>query len=277
MSAAASEAPLKALVKEVEHLLSSLDPNVITGDKAHPVKMLWNQVGVSTYLVFFLLAALITLFVVFWGKKHMAPVPKGRAINAFELVVEFARSSLVDGVIHKDAAKYAPTILTFFFFILVNNLLGLIPGCKPGTGTISGTAALAIIVFIYFTFLGLKEKGGLGYLAGLVPHGLPKWVVPFVWLVEFVSMLMKPITHALRLFANMYAGHIIMGIFAILTQLFIVAPFAGQSWANALASPVWFLLLIVMYCMEFVVAAIQAYVFALLAAVYINQAISDGH
>ena len=277
MSAAASEAPLKALVKEVEHLLSSLDPNVITGDKAHPVKMLWNQVGVSTYLVFFLLAALITLFVVFWGKKHMAPVPKGRAINAFEMVVEFARSSLVDGVIHKDASKYAPTILTFFFFILVNNLLGLIPGCKPGTGTISGTAALAIIVFIYFTFLGLKEKGGIGYLAGLVPHGLPKWVVPFVWLVEFVSMLMKPITHALRLFANMYAGHIIMGIFAILTQLFVVAPFVGQSWANALASPVWFLLLIVMYCMEFVVAAIQAYVFALLAAVYINQAISDGH
>lgn len=277
MSAPASEAPLKALVGHVEHLLKSLDPNAITGDKMAPMKMAWNEVSISTYFFFFLIAALITLFIVFWGKKHMARVPKGRAINAFEMVVEFARSNLVDGVIHKNASKYAPTILTFFFFILVNNLLGLVPGCKPGTGTIAGTAALSIIVFVYFTFLGLKDKGGLGYFKSLVPHGLPAWVVPFIWVIEFVSMLMKPITHALRLFANMYAGHIIMGIFAILTQLFVVAPFTGQSWVNALASPVWFLLLVAMYCLEFVVALIQAYVFALLAAVYIDTATSEGH
>lgn len=277
MSAAATEAPLVRLVEEVEHLVKSLDPNVITGDKAHPVKMLWNEVGISTYLLFFLLASVITVLIVLWAKRHMATVPKGRAINAFEWVVDFARSNLIDGVIHKNGAKYAPTILTFFFFVLVNNLIGLIPGFKPGTGSIAGTAALAITVFIYFTYQGVKEKGGLGYLAGLAPSGLPKWIVPFIWVIEFVSMLMKPITHALRLFANMYAGHMIMGIFALLTQLFIVAPFMGQSWANAIASPVWFALLTLMYVLEFVVALIQAYVFALLAAVYVDSAVSSGH
>ena len=269
---AAGTSPMEQLVPRVEHLIKTLDPLSITGDKAHPVKLLWNDFQVSTYVVFFFIALIVTLAVVFWGKKRMALVPKGRAINAFEFVVEFARNNIVGGIIHKNPEKYTPTLLTLFFFILINNFIGLIPGCKPGTGTIAGTAMLALVTFVYFTAAGVKAKGGLGYLGGLVPHGLPKPIVPLVFVIEFASMLLKPITHALRLFANMYAGHIVLGIFATMTELFVLAPFEGQGWLNILASPVWLALLLAMYVLEFAVAAIQAYVFALLAAVYIDTA-----
>ena len=272
---AAGASPMEQLVPKVEHLIKTLDPLAIGGDKMDPQKLMWNDFQISTYVVFFFIALIVTVALVFWAKKRMALVPKGRAINAFEFIVDFARNNIAGGIIHKNPAKYTPTILTVFFFILVNNFIGLIPGCKPGTGTIAGTAAMAITIFVYFTCAGIKEKGGFGYLAGLVPHGLPKPIVPLVFVIEFASMLLKPVTHALRLFANMYAGHIVLGIFATMTELFVMAPFEGQSLLNVLASPIWLFLLIAMYTLELAVAAIQAYVFALLTAVYIDTATSS--
>lgn len=273
MSAAAS--PMEQLVPKVEEFIKTLDPVSIAGNKYNPVKLAWNDLSVSTYAIFFFVAVLVVLALVFWAKKRMALVPKGRGINAFEFIVEFCRKNVIDSIIHKNPEKYTPFILSIFFFVLISNYIGLIPGLKPGTGTISGTLALALIVFVYFTCTGIKAKGGLGYIGGLVPHGLPKPIVPLVWVIEFASMLLKPITQALRLFANMYAGHIVLGIFAIMTKLFVMAPFHGQSFLNIFASPVWLFLLIAMYALEFAVAAIQAYVFALLTAVYIDTATSS--
>lgn len=274
-TAAASASPLDQLIPAVNHLIDALNPiNVITGSGAHPEKMGIMEVGLSTYMVFFIIAVVLTLVIVFWAKSKMALVPKGRAINAFEALVEFVKNNIVGGIIHHNGAKYVPFVATVFIFVLINNILGLIPGSKPGTGTISGTFAIALVVFLYFTIVGIKEKGVGGYIAGLVPAGLPKPIVPLVWVIEFVSMLMRPITQALRLFANMYAGHIVLGIFATLTSLFAQAILHG-SVLSSLASPIWLVILIAIYALEILVACIQAYVFALLTAVYIDSATSS--
>lgn len=275
MSAEAAVSPMSQLIGRVEHLIGMLDPLVITGDSTHPVKMAWNEVGLSTYTVFFFVAIILTLAIVFWAKKRIAVVPEGRGINAFESIVDFVRGNIVDGAIHHNGAKYVPFIASIFLFVLVNNILGLIPGSKPGTGTISGTLAISIIVFVYFTVAGIKEKGSWGYIKGIVPSGLPKAVVPLIFLIELVSVFLRPITQALRLFANMYAGHIILGIFATLTELFFMSVFHGGSILNMAASPIWFFFLIAMYALEIMVAAIQAYVFSLLTAVYIDSATSS--
>lgn len=278
MSTAAGSgfSPLEELVPSVEHLIKSLDPLAVNSNIHDPHKMGLMQPAISQYTFFFFVALALTVTIVFAAKKRMALVPKGRFINAFEMGFDFVRKNIVEGCIHHHSERYVPFIATVFFFVLINNFLGLIPGLKPGTGTIAGTFALSISIFVYFTFLGIKEKGGLGYLKGLVPSGLPSWIVPFIFVIEFISMVLKPITQALRLFANMYAGHMVLGIFAILTELFFVAPFEGGSVLNVAASPIWLLLLFAMYALELMVAAIQAYVFTLLTAVYINSATS-GH
>lgn len=273
--AAAGASPIEQLVPKVEHLIKTLDPLSIMGSKVNPVKLMWNDIAVSTYTVFFFIALILTLVLVFAAKKRIALVPKGRFINAFEVLVEFVRNNIVKGCIHHNAERYVPFIATIFFFVLVNNLIGLIPGSKPGTGTIAGTLAIALTVFVYFTAAGVKAKGGFGYLKGIVPHGLPVAIVPLIFVIEFVSMLLRPVTQALRLFANMYAGHIVLGIFAIMTELFFMAPFHGEGALNALASPIWMVLLIAMYALEVAVAFIQAYVFTLLTAVYIDSATSE--
>lgn len=94
-------------------------------------------------------------------------------------------------------------------------------------------------------------------------------------MIELVSLVLRPVTQALRLFANMYAGHIVLGIFAIMTELFFMAPFHGAGALNVVASPIWLLLLFAMYALEVMVACIQAYVFTLLTAVYIDSATSS--
>lgn len=275
MSAEAAVSPMSQLLGRVEHLISMLDPILVTGDSTHPVKMAWNEIGLSTYTVFFFVAVILTLAIVFWAKKRVSIVPKGRGINAFEAVLDFVRGNIVDGSIHHNGAKYVPFVASIFFFVLVNNLLGLIPGSKPGTGTIGGTLALSIIVFVYFTAAGIKEKGGWGYVKAIAPSGLPVAVVPLIFVIEVVSLFLRPVTQALRLFANMYAGHIVLGIFATMTELFFMSVFHGGSILNMAASPIWFFFLVAMYALELMVALIQAYVFALLTAVYIDSATSS--
>jgi len=273
MLAGAAYSPVKLLGENVTHLIASLAPQSITGNGEEAVKLGVTQVAFSQYLFFFLLAVVVIFIVVFAAKKRAAIVPKGRFINLIELLVDFIRNGVAP-VIHKDSYKYVPFLLSVGLFVLINNLIGLIPGFKPGTGTISGTFALGIFVFLYATGVGIKVKGGWGFIKGIVPHGLPKPIVPVVFLIELFSTLLRPITHALRLFANMYAGHIVLGIFSILTELFFMAMFHGKA-LTAVASPAWLLLLIAMYVLEFVVAFVQAYVFVLLAAVYIDSSVSS--
>jgi len=272
---AANAGPLQQLPEGVTHLLKTLDPTSVFGNSAHPTRIAsFGEWTLSVNTVYFMIACILVLLLVFMMGKKMSLVPKGRFMNIFEFLVEFVRNNVIS-VIKHDGKKYEPFILTAFTFILISNLIGLIPGAKPGTGIIGGTFALALVVLVYFNMVGIKAKGFFKYWGGLVPHGVPGWIAPVIWLIEFISMLLRPITLALRLFANMYAGHIVLGIFALLTGLFAEATIHGLGAGYIAASPAWLILLIGLYVLELVVAFVQAYVFSLLTAVYIDSAVGS--
>ena len=195
----------------------------------------------------------------------------------------------IDGLIAKaddiiaNPGQYAhkcdgKILATLFFFILANNVVGVIPGMKQGSGTISTTAALAVVVFIYFVACGVRTHGPIGYLKSLAPEGVMFPLNVLVWLIEVFSTILRLITLAVRLFCNLFAGHVVMGTFAILASLFfepMVQAFSVATAVQAGASVLWVGILLVIYVVEIMVAAIQAYVFALLSAVYIQIAESD--
>ena len=272
---AANAGPLQKLGEEVTHLLKTLDPISVFGNGAHPVRIQsFGEWTLSVNTIYFLIAAILVVWLGFMVAKRMSIVPKGRFINAAEFLIEFVRNN-VASIIKHDPKKYEPFLLTAFFVVLINNLVGLIPGTHPGTGIVGGTLALAIGVLVYFNFAGIKAKGFFKYWAGLVPHGVPKPIAPIIFIIEVISMLIRPVSLALRLFANIYAGHIILGIFALLAGLFAEATIQGLGGAYIAASPAWGLLLIAMYVLELVVAFVQAYVFSLLTAVYIDGAVGS--
>ena len=167
-----------------------------------------------------------------------------------------------------------PSIATLFFFILISNFVGLIPGCKTPTGTISVTWALATISFIYFNVWGIKAKGGLTYLKSFAPAGLPKPMVPVIWFLELISTCIRWLTLAVRLYGNMFAGHMVLGIFALASSVFLTVGIQALDPISGVLSLPWFLLLIAMYALETLVAFLQAYVFTVLSAVYVQIATS---
>ena len=117
-------------------------------------------------------------------------------------------------VIGEGFKKHIPFLCTLFFFILIANVVGLIPGAKATTGTISITWALAAISFVYFNFYGLKTLGVFGYIKSLVPSGVPGPMVPIIWFLEFFSMVIRVLTLAVRLYGNMLAGHMVLAVFS---------------------------------------------------------------
>ena len=270
----AEATPLERLPGSVQHMIEMLNPlDAIGGSAAHPVRIGVFEPALSVNYIWFPLACGILLWLGFSMKKKMALVPKGRGVNAFEFLVEFVRNNIAS-MIHHDQKKYEPFILTTFFFILFANLSGLIPGGKQGTGTIGGTLALSVTVLIYFNYAGMKAKGTWNYIKGIVPNGVPGALGWLIWIIEVISMFLRPVTLALRLWANMYAGHIILGIFALLTGLFAEATLAGMGPYIA-ASPAWMLLLFAIYFLEIMVCFIGAYVFCLLTSVYIDAATGE--
>jgi F-type H+-transporting ATPase subunit a len=201
--------PLDALPDKVDHLLHTLNPLSVFGtantDKVSPL-----QVTVSTHLVGYIVTVTVFLLVMFMWQKRYSIVPRGAFVNALDFLWEFVRVNIVEGIIHHDARKYLPFVSSIFFFILISNLMSLIPGAKPATGVISGTLALSVTVYLYFNYVGIKAKGGLAYLKSIVPNGVPGFVAPIIWIIEVISMGIRPVTQALRLFASVYACHIIL-------------------------------------------------------------------
>ena len=129
--------------------------------------------------------------------------------------------------------------------------------------------------FIYFIFWGIKSKGLGGYLKSFAPAGLPVVMVPIVWFLELFSTVLRVLTLAVRLYGNMFAGHMVLGIFALLTTVFIESAIQGAGVGVGSISIAWMLFLFAMYALEVLVAFLQAYVFTILSAVYIGLATSD--
>ena len=259
--------PLDKLPEEMDHLVNSFSSTPVIGDL---------NAGVTQYSFWMFVAIVILLAVVFTFKKKQAEgglAPKGRFVNGVEFLVEYCRDDLCKALLGDTWREHFPFIASLFFFILVNNIVGVIPGCHPGTGTMGVTAALALCSFVYYVAVGIKRMGVLGYLKSMAPAGLPGPMAAMVWVIELFSNLLRPITLAIRLFCNMFAGHVVMGTFAILASLFVeplLQGFSAVALGQATVSVFWILLLIIIYLVEILVAVIQAYVFALLSAVYIQ-------
>ncbi len=224
----------------------------------------------TNYGFFLLIAFTVTLVFFLIASRKVAMVPKGIG-NVAEAGVEFVRDNIVMDVIGPEGKPYLPFILTVFFFVLFNNLIGLIPGFKPGTGTMGTTVAWAVMVFLVYNWIGISKHGAWGYLKSFYPKGVVAPLAVFVMLLELISHFIRPLTLSVRLFANMFAGHVILGIFGIFTVILFEASVAGKVMTLLPVA-----MQIIMYAFELFVAFIQAYVFAILTSVYISGAIHAG-
>ncbi len=166
---------------------------------------------------------------------------------------------------------FFPLVFSLFMFVLSANMLGMIPGSFTVTSHIIVTAAFAFLVIGTVLVYGIVKHGS--HFFGLfVPSGVPGWLLPFMVLIEAVSFVSRPISLSLRLFGNMLAGHIALKVFGG----FVVALLAAGGAATIIA-PLPLLLAVALTALEFLVAFLQAYVFAILTCVYLNDALHPGH
>jgi F-type H+-transporting ATPase subunit a len=277
---------------ELFESLKTKVPDLVETVKTKP--MYWSgdepsmfglNVFLTTYTPFIIFIILLVLVVVFAAKRQLSLVPKNRFVGFMEFFVNFTKTEVAEGVMGNAARKHMPFLLTVFVFILFSNLVGIIPGLRPATGTLGTTLVLTVISFIYFTVYGIKQRGGFHYLISFAPKGLkPLPLAAFIWLLEFFSMVLRLLTLSVRLFANMFAGHLLLGVLAIMTALFfqpMINLMTGASSFNpgdlgALGvSIVWQALLAVMYALELFVALVQAFVFTLLSSVYVFLATEE--
>ena len=260
------------LPAEINHLVSSFSSIPVVGDLVS---------GLTQYTFWLIVSSIVLLIIMFAFAKRVAVVPRGRFANAVEYVIEYLENDVGVGILGNESwRRHLPFLGTLFMFIVVNNIIGIIPGMKPGTGTISTTAALALVVFIYFVRVGMKNHGVWGYIKSLAPKGVMFPLNILIWVIELISTLLRPITLAVRLFCNMFAGHIVLGSFALMVSLFaepLIAQLTAANVLEAIPSLVFGAILFVIYAIEIFVGVIQAYVFTVLTAVYIQGAEAEGH
>ena len=216
--------------------------------------------------------ALLWLFMLGGMKRQLVP---NRWQAAVEGVTGFI-SGMMRANIGSEGAKYTPYVFSLFMFILVANLIGMLPvgivGLHPFTVTshLTITGVLAIVSFSIVLVVGLARHG-LHFFSLFVPHGAPWWMMPILVPVEFVSFMVRPFSLALRLFVAMTAGHILM---KVLAGFVINGLNAEALWVAPVVSLPSFVLMIGITLLELLVCAIQAYVFALLTSLYINDAVN---
>lgn len=237
------------------------DPSV----KVYDISLTKNVVQMFISLI--ILIWLMTGIAAKYKKNGSNKAPSGMQ-NAVEPVITFIRDEVGKVNLGKKYEAYMPFLLTIFFFILINNLFGLIPGSANVTGNIAFTVVLGVISF--FVILFSTNKHFWGHIFN--PH-VPGFVKPILIPVEFLGIFTKPFALIIRLFANMVAGHIVITCFVMLIFIFGgMAKVAGIGF-----SPVSVLFTVFIYLIEILVAFIQAFIFTNLTAVFIGQAFEGGH
>lgn len=221
----------------------------------------------------YVLATLITI-AIFWvaGSKRQL-VPTG-VQNVAEASVDFVRDGIIMQTIGPHGLGWMPLLLSFFWFILISNITEIVPPFfMPGNARMAMPATLALLVWVVFNVAGIKAQGLGGYLkSSLFPPGVPKALYILVTPIELIStFLVRPFSLAVRLFANMLAGHILIVTFGVLTA----ALWAAQWYIVIM--PVSFAMLVLMMAFEILVSFLQAYIFTILAAVYIGGALHPEH
>jgi len=200
--------------------------------------------------------------------KNKKVAPKG--IQAFlEPLILFVRDDIIKSNIGPKYKKYTMFLLTVFFFILINNLLGLTPGAANVTGNISVTLVLSI-----FTFIIITVSANKGYWKHLIkPPGTPLALLPIMIPIEIFGVFTKPFALMIRLFANITAGHII--IFSLISLIFVASNNGENVFAGWAVAPLSVLFVLFIFLIEILVAFLQAYIFTLLSAVFIGLAVKE--
>lgn len=193
--------------------------------------------------------------------------------SVLEMFIVFIRDDIVVPALGHDAPLFLPYFLTLFLFILLMNLLGLVPCGASATANISVTASLSLLTFALIHGAGMWKHGFLRHWRNLIPHGVPWWVAPLVFAIEALGYVTKCLALCIRLLANMTAGHMVILMFLGLILMF------GQSdpRAGLVVAPISVGLALGLYLLELIVALIQAYVFTLLTAIFVGGALHPEH
>ncbi len=229
----------------------------------------------TKFMVLELIAAIViaVVFISLARRIKDGERAKGRFWNLLEVFVVFIRDEIARPAIGKhDADRFMPFLLTLFFFILGLNLLGMIPWLGGATGALSVTSVLALVTFAVVVGAGMKKMGVITFLKSQVPHmDLPKplavVLIPGIWLIEIFGLLVKHFVLAIRLFANIFAGHLVLSVF-----LAFIGVTAG-TWLYYFVGPAVVVGSIIFNCLELFVAFLQAYVFTFLASLFIGAAV----
>lgn len=221
----------------------------------------------------FLALTLLVIILIRVAKKYgtgqgITTAPKGMQ-NTMETIVNFVNDEVAKPNLGAKANKYLPYLLTVFLFILINNIVGLIPGTANVTGNIAFTFVLSVISFVVILFSSNKHY----WMHIINPPGVPGWVKIILVPVEILGIFTKPFALMIRLFANMVAGHIL--IICLISLIFIMA--ALNQYAGWGFSPFSIAFTVFIYFIEVLVAFLQAFIFTILTAVFIGQAFEGGH
>jgi F-type H+-transporting ATPase subunit a len=233
-----------------------------------PIKIFGWDVSFTNSSLFMLASVLLITAFFMLSMRSRSLVP-GRLQSMAEVTHEFVADMLREST-GSAGMKYFPFVFTIFMFIFTCNMLGMIPGFFTVTSHIIVTAALAALVFLTVLIVGFA-KNGIRFLKLFVPEGVPIAILPLVVLIEVISFLSRPVSHSVRLFANMLAGHITLKVFGG----FVVMLLGAGTFAAL--SPLPLLMAIALTALEVLVAFLQAYVFTMLTCMYLNDALHPGH
>lgn len=239
----------------------------------HPMSNSVNIGGIelsftNSALFMGVIVALTTGILLFLTRKETLVPSKGQSVGElwYELV-----NNMVKQVLGPEGKVFFPLVFSLFSFVLVANLLGMFPYFFTVTSHVIVTASLALFVVGLVVVVGIA-KHGLGWFKLFVPHGVPLVILPFISLIEIISFLSRPISLGLRLFGNMLAGHIVLKVFAG-----FVVSLGAMGMGGMLGAIAPLAMAVALTALEFLVAFLQAFVFAILTCVYLNDALHPSH
>jgi F-type H+-transporting ATPase subunit a len=228
-----------------------------------------HHLAFTNSALFMFIAVGLSALLMLGATAGRAVIP-GRWQSVAESLYEFVASTVRSSA-GNEGMRFFPFVFSLFIFVLIANLLGMIPGFFTVTSHIIVTFALAALVIGTVIVYGFMRHGS-HFLHLFVPSGVPGWLLPLLVVIEVISFVSRPISLSVRLFANMLAGHIALKIFAS----FVVA-LAGAGIFTAILSPLPLVLTVALVALEFLVAVLQAYVFATLTCIYLNDALHPSH
>lgn len=231
--------------------------------KIWDLNFLGHDISFTNSSLMMIVALLLISGFMIYAMNGRSLVPT-RIQSLAEIVYEYV-AGMVKENLGEEGMKYFPWVFSIFIFILVLNVIGLIPGNFTVTSHIIVTFALAAMVWLTATFIGFW-KHGFGYLKLFVPSGVPLWLMPVIVPIELISYFIRPVSHSVRLFANMMAGHTMLKVFA---GFAVMLPWWGKI------APAGFM--VAFTGLELLVAFLQALIFTVLTCIYVNDAVNMHH